>query len=188
MTIQYADSGLPLLNQSQDDEFVDMSLAMVNLQHNDTHYRFDAVASHNDEEVGMEVIMVKGMAGGFDEEMNLVSEHVYNGGVVFRRSGKQSDRLVVAIAELYGYEASDLKMVTEESFTAIPLEQGDIDFATQSVRIKLFGHDDEPIEEEEYYESFFHVDIANRLVQWNEKDVEYRAALLSGMYDSSDPE
>jgi hypothetical protein len=47
--------------------------------------------------------------------------------------------------------------------------------------MKLFGRDDEPFIEDDYYESFFNVDLANGLVYWNEKDQEYREPLLRAL-------
>ncbi|REJ67088.1 MAG: hypothetical protein DWQ31_12465 [Planctomycetota bacterium] len=72
-------------------------------------------------------------------------------------------------------------MVPEESFTVIALLQGDPDFDNDCVRLKLFGKDGEPFDEDAYYESFLNVDFANRLVYWNEKDPDYREPLLRAL-------
>ena len=50
-------------------------------------------------------------------------------------------------------------MIDEERFTAIALHQGAIDLASEPVKLKIFGRDDEPIDEDAYYESFFNVDL-----------------------------
>ncbi len=113
--------------------------------------------------------------------MGLVKESVYRRGVRFLRSGTESDRLISAISELYGSRELPRKMVDEETFTAIALHQGQLDMENEPVRLKIFGKDGEPFDENAYYESFFNVDIPNGFVNWNEKDPDYRKALLEAL-------
>ncbi|MBI5461354.1 MAG: hypothetical protein HY941_04120 [Gammaproteobacteria bacterium] len=72
-------------------------------------------------------------------------------------------------------------MIPEETFTAIALHQQDTDLACHTVKLKLFGRDQEPFNEDDYYESFFNVDLANGFVWWNEKDPDYRSPLIRGL-------
>jgi hypothetical protein len=66
-----------------------------------------------------------------------------------------------------------------ESYTLIALQQEDTELETHAVRAKIFGRDrDDAALEEDYYESFFHIDLPNGHVQWNEKDADYREPLL----------
>ena len=88
---------------------------------------------------------------------------------------------MAAIDALYGTRIGSSKMVPEESFTVIALHQGDLDFEREHVRMKLFGKDGEPFDEDAYYESFFRVDLANRLAFWNEKDTDYRVPLIRAL-------
>src|SRR5262245_702794 len=129
----------------------------------------------------MGVVLVKGIKSGFNSKMNLVKEHVYRMGVRFLRSGTESDRLISAISKLYGSKASPKRMVDEETFTAIALHQGDLDMKRDPVKLKLFGKDCEPFDQDAYYESFFNLDLANGFVYWNEKDPEYRKPLLRAL-------
>ncbi|RYD42211.1 MAG: hypothetical protein EOP85_11530 [Verrucomicrobiaceae bacterium] len=64
------------------------------------------------------------------------------------------------------------------------LHQGEISLMDQPVKLKIFGRDTEPFNEDDYYESFFNLDIPNRLAFWNEKDSDYREALLRGLSNS----
>jgi hypothetical protein len=97
------------------------------------------------------------------------------------RSGEESDRLVSAIGHLYGAPMRPKRMVREESFTAIALHHGNLDFANECIQLKLFGKDGKPFDEHAYYESFFNVDLRNRLAYWNEKDPDYREPLLRAL-------
>jgi hypothetical protein len=117
--------------------------------------------------------------------MELNQEHVYRKGVCFSRSGPESDRLIAAIAKLHGVETGAKQMVNQEAYTAIALHQGDINTETQPVKIKLFGNDAEAEDESRYYESFFNLDLQNRLVFWNEKDQEYRHALINSLAENA---
>ena len=72
-------------------------------------------------------------------------------------------------------------MVDEETFTAIALHQGRIDMDNEPIKLKIFGKDGEPFDEDAYYESFFNVDLPNGLANWNEKDPDYRVPLLQAL-------
>jgi hypothetical protein len=181
MEIQTDGKGSPILGQFCEAGFVDLSLRIHDLTDDGRHYRFHLASSHKKRTVGMDVVLVKGIQGGFNSKMNLVKKHVYREGVRFLRSGPESDRLISAIAGLYGRKGGARRMVAEETFTAIALHQGKLDLDHEPVKLKLFGKDAEPFDEEAYYESFFNVDLANGFVFWNEKDPDYREPLLRAL-------
>jgi hypothetical protein len=172
---------LPILTQYSEDGFVDCVFKIDGLKSDDDHYYFNLLASHEGERVGMAVKLVKYVAPGFDQEMNLIKEHVYHRGVSFRSLGSISDRLLNALARLYGVQELELKMTAEEAFTAIALQQRDTNLEQHAVKLKLFGRDQEPFNEDDYYESFFNVDLTNEFASWNEKDPDYRTALIRGL-------
>lgn len=181
MDIQTDSKGNPILDQLSEEGFVDLTFRLSNLVDDGRYYHFHLAASHKRRTVGMDVVLVKGIKSGFNSRMDLVKKHVYRMGVRFLRSGVESDRLISAISELYGSRRSPKKMVDEETFTAIALHQGDLDMENECVKLKLFGKDTEPFDEDAYYESFFNVDIANEFVFWNEKDPDYRKPLLRAL-------
>jgi hypothetical protein len=181
MDIQTDREGNSILDQHSEEGFVDLTFRVSDLSDDGEHYRFHLAASYKGRAVGMDVVLVKGIQGGFNGEMNLVKEYVYRLGVRFLRSGPESDRLISAISELYGAENSQRKMVSEETFTAIALHQGGLDMESEPVKLKIFGKDGEPFDEEAYYESFFNVDLPNQFVFWNEKDPDYRQPLLRAL-------
>ena len=102
------------------------------------HYCFHLAASHDNRNVGFNVRLLKGMKSGFDSNVDLIKEHVYRHGVRFLRSGEESDRLVSAIARLYGLDSPASTMVAAETYTAIALHQGDLDFDNQAVKLRRF--------------------------------------------------
>lgn len=185
MGLQLGRDEYPILDQLSEEGFVDLTFQILDLVEDDSRYHFHLAASFEDEVVGFGVKLRKGIRSGFDAEMNLVKGHVYSEGVCFYTAGEQSDRLLRALAKLYGSDPEGQRMVEKEPFTAIALHQGDIDVATEPVKIKIFGRDGDPFDEDVYYESFFNVDLPSRLVFWNEKDQEYREPLLRGLSATS---
>ena len=181
MGLKTDSKGNPILDQLSAEGFVDLTFHIIKLVDDGKHYRFHLSASHKKRVVGMDVVLVKGIQGGFDPEMNLVQKHVYQEGVRFRRSGKESDSLIEAIAELYGSKIGPKYMASEETFTAIALHDGRLDLAREPVKLKLFGKDGEQCKDGDYYESFFNVDLRNGIVFWNEKDQGYRKPLLRAL-------
>jgi len=181
MSIQLGCDEYPILDQFSEEGFVDLTFEILDLVEDDSFYRFNVAASFDDEVVGMGVVVKKGIKSGFDANMDLIRDHVYREGVRFCSAGERSDRLIAAIGKLYGSDEINTRMIDEERFTAIALHQGDIDLASEPVKLKIFGRDGEPFDEEFYYESFFNIDLPNRLIFWNEKDQDYRIPLLRGM-------
>ncbi len=175
------DQGLPVLDQFSEDGFVDCIFKVDGLKTDQDFYYFNLLASHNAGRVGFAVKLHRSVGPGFDEDMNLIKENVYYQGVSFRSLGKISDDLIAALAKLYGQDLGALRMVSEETFTAIALQQGDTDFDQHAVKLKLFGRDSDPFIEDDYYESFFNVDLPSRFVSWNEKDPDYRAPLIRAL-------
>jgi hypothetical protein len=173
--------GNPIISQYSEEGFVDCVFRIADLAETDTTYRFRLIGSYKGELVGMGVIVVKGIQAGMDSKMNSLKDHVYRKGVVFSRTGPESDRLISALAAMYGAKESPGKMVQTEAFTAIALHQGPIDMTNEQIKLKLFGHDGPTDREDHYNESFFNLDLRNRLVFWNEKDQEYRKPLLRAL-------
>lgn len=181
MSIQLGRDDYPILDQFSEEGFVDLTFEILDLVEDETHYRFNIAASFEDQVVGMGVVVQKGMKSGFDANMDLIQDHVYRESVRFFRAGERSDRLIAAIGKLYESDEMATRMIDEERFTAIVLHQGEIDLASESVKLKIFGRDGEPLDEESYYESFLNLDLSNRMICWNEKDPGYRVPLLRGL-------
>ena len=172
---------LPILDQFSEEGFVDCIFKIEGLKNDQHHYYFNLLASYKAKKVGFAVKLLKSVKPGFDSDMNLIKGHVYYGGVSFRSLGQVSDDLITALADLYGQTAGFLRMISEETFTIIALQQDDTDLDCHAVKMKLFGRDSEPFVEDDYYESFFNVDLPGGFVSWNEKDPDYRAPLIRAL-------
>jgi len=173
--------GNPILTQYSEEGFIDCVFRITDLVETGEIYRFRMTASYEGETVGMEATVVKGIQAGMDAEMALIKEHIYRQGVILSRTGPESDRLIRALFAMYGQKMNGFQMVQSESFTAIALHEGAIDMAKEPIRLKLFGRDRPTDHEDDYYESFFNLDLKNKIVFWNEKDQEYRVPLLRAL-------
>jgi hypothetical protein len=173
--------GNPILGQYSEEGFVDCVFRIVDLVETATTYRFRIMASHEGEPVGMAVTVVKGIQASLDAEAALIQAHVYRKGVIFTRTRPESDRLIRALSAMYGKGEHPAQMVQSESYTAIALHQDAIDMTKDPIKLKIFGRDGPADQADDYYESFFHLDLKNGFVFWNEKDQEYREPLLRAL-------
>ena len=78
------EKGLPILNQFSDDGFVDCIFRLDGLKADENFYYFNLFSSHQDRKVGFAVKLLKTVGPGFDQDMNLIKNHVYYEGVSFR--------------------------------------------------------------------------------------------------------
>jgi hypothetical protein len=179
--VAVAENGDPNLDQFSEEGFIDCTFRIVNHVSSEHQHRFHLTASHNSETVGFDVVVVKGIRGALDGDMELISDHVCYEGVRFLRAGPESDRLITVLAALYEFPAKDRRMVDSFSFTAIALHHDDVDMESEPIKIKLFGNDGEDMLEDDYFESFFNLDLSSGLVFWNEKDPDYRDSLIRGL-------
>jgi len=172
--------GRPLLDQFSEAGFVDCVFKILDLKREQEHFTFRLEATYDGESVGCAVRMVRGMQASLSDKAELISDRIYANGVTIKRSGDESDRLLMTLAKLYGLRDMPLHMCDSKGFTAVALHQNTVDMEREPVKLKLFGRDGDE-EEEDYNESFFNVDLMNGFVFWNEKDQEYRVPFIEGL-------
>jgi len=179
--IEVAADGNPILGQFSEEGFVDCTFRILDLVSTPGGHRFHLSASHEGAVVGFDVVVVQGIQGGFDDNMDLIPDHVYRRGVQFLRSGPESDHLIAVLSELYGVRGRTRRMVESFSFTAIALHQHPVAADAPTIKIKLFGNDGEDSAEDDYFESFFNLSLQSGFVFWNEKDPDYRDPLIRAL-------
>lgn len=181
MELRVNKSGLPILDQFSEDGFIDCVFRITHFDDSGDYYRFHLAASYEEVDLEFGVEVLREIKSGFDAEMSLIPDRVYQKGVRFFRTGSASDQFISVLAALYGISECSCEMVAEETFTAIALHQEERDMAVEPVKIKIFGKDREGDVAEDYYESFFNIDVKNGFVFWNEKDQAYRVPLVRGL-------
>lgn len=173
--------GRPVLDQFSEEGFVDSVFRIERLTRDRRQYRFHLAASSGRAVLGFDCRVVRGVKAGFDADMRIEPRHFYRDGVEFRRSGPESDRFLRVMARRFGYRRPAARMASGVAFTGLALHQGALDLEREPVKIKLFGYERPSDDPEMYNESFFNLDLRSGLVFWNEKDPEYRPALLSAL-------
>ncbi|MGO4261467.1 hypothetical protein [Lysobacter sp. TAB13] len=183
----HTQADLPVLDQFCEDDFADCVFKIENLRADEQHYYFRMSANYDDQIVAVDARLVKTIGPGFDSDMKMIASHVYRDGLVLSSIGAASDRLIGALARLYGVEPFERIAAPSERYTVIALQQENTALEAHAVRMKLFGRDqDEGFDEDDYYESFFHVDLPTGYVYWNEKDQDYREPLLRAWTATTD--
>jgi hypothetical protein len=180
-----SEEGLPILDQFCEGPLVDCFFEIVERLESAEHFELLLRASYKGSPVGMKVWVRRGIQGVLDADKKTIPEHIYRQGVRFSRSGPESDRLIAAVAELYGLPALPLPMVPTVAFTAIAVHRaGQVDMEKDPIKLKLFGHDGPEEPPERYFESFLELDLTNGFAYWTERDGAYRTALLKGLIDA----
>lgn len=160
-----------------EDDFVDLDLPL---------------ASHAKDPTGKRLLVARGVFEdtpvGFSVEIDSAwraqpledgSATFYWGRVTIRSIGPPSDHFVSVLARLYGLPSPATGMLPAIEAEAVGLANDPGDMDTSAIRMKLFFHSDS---EDRYAEVFLNTDIPNRLVQFHEKDMEYRKELLRALH------
>jgi hypothetical protein len=99
----------------------------------------------------------------------------YWGFVTLRSIGHESDALVVALSRLYGIAHAGLQMLPEIKAEAVGLASDPRLIESEPVKMKLFFNSEN---DERYAEVFLNIDRRGQLVEFHEKDPEYRKNLI----------
>jgi hypothetical protein len=102
----------------------------------------------------------------------------YWGKVTLRSIGEPSDNFVEALSKLYGVSSKSAPMLSEITAQAVGLADDPRTLLEGPVRMKLFFHSDI---EERYAEVFMNLDVPSRVVQFHEKDQEYRQNVVRAL-------
>ena len=103
--------------------------------------------------------------------------------ITFESTGEASDRFVAALRDLYQITGPELTMSKSIAFAVMSLA-GDPRAPEQGpVKMKLFYEPaaDDPQHDEHYAEHYLNIDLAAKLIQFHEKDPEYRPAIIHAL-------
>src|SRR5262245_27543539 len=104
------------------------------------------------------------------------------GTVALRTLGDSSDAFVELLAKLYGKSLSTPHMLPEVVAQAVGLGTDPRRLMSEPQRMKLFFYSED---EDRYAEVFLNVDLAQRLIQFHEKDQEYRGNVLRALTEAA---
>jgi hypothetical protein len=115
-----------------------------------------------------------------DSPLEDASATFYWGRATVKSIGPPSDNFISALARLYGLPIPSRPMLPAIETQAVGLAVDPRGIETTRVPMKLFFHSEST--EENYAEVFLNIDVSGGVVEFHEKDMEYRQPLLRALY------
>ncbi len=164
MKITFDENGLPLITQISEDGFVNLLFKVTKDEKlKDGFRKITCGGNYNQQVVGFSVVVKPNMKQGLNLKTGtLVKKEVHRKGVELISLGTESDNLLSAISREYGM-GSSRRMVDSFSFTTIALQGNPCKMDKESVRMELFGNDQEGIEDK-YFESLLNLYLKDGIV------------------------
>jgi len=163
---------LDLSNLKSTEGWFDIPLSVTETEELNEYYEYTAKGILNNDTIGIKIRLKKNIPPGFvnGEPKNMFLEK----GIEFISNGNESDRLLSFMASKYGVDKANLKFKKGQIFTCANLNQSKPNYKTGENKFKIFleGH------EEAYAELFVNFNFSEKVISFNEKDTEYREALI----------
>jgi hypothetical protein len=168
----------PEITSTEGDGFHDLVFAIAGRTRDADGQRLDVVGTFRGKDVGLAIDLLGPLNSRNPKTPDL---GIRTGQVRFRSTGAQSDEMLRALDVIYGTGLNPTHMAPTTTFAGISLEGNPGDLERGTVKIKLFFESED---QARYAEAYVDIDVAEGSLQFNEKDQEYRKALvraLSGM-------
>lgn len=162
-----------------EEGWFDLDLTITSVSEEGDYITVVGMGLFRGSEVGLEVSFRKGMKPGFPNAQ--VDRTAFaRDGIIYSSIGDASDRLLKAMATLYGLPVSSGKFASRVGVNAFALEQYPFDLTKKGANFKVFFNDGDG-QENEYAELFTNVDIADKRLELHEKDPEYRTNVVRAL-------
>jgi uncharacterized membrane protein YhaH (DUF805 family) len=163
--------------------FTDLFLSIVKVSKKGDSHFYEARGLYHGEEVGLRFAirssMPAGVVDGQPSQDGFVREAVR-----MRSTGPESDRFVRALGELYGFPTDQPFTRNVVKTTAFSLNEAPVDMETPGhYKFKLFFEEGN---EELYSELFLNFNTAENIIEFREKDTEYRKPLIRTLTKAPD--
>lgn len=156
------------------EDFKDLVFTITQFNENGDSYELKVLGLYKGEELGFKVIVKKGMKAGVVDGI-IDNTAFVKDGVSILSLGKESNLFLKVLSELYRLPV-DKRFVDRFDFTIFPLEGAPDEIKTSHVKFKLFND----TENQDYYcELFLHINYPYSLLQFDEKDIEYRKGVIN---------
>jgi len=169
------DAQIPELTVDLKEGFVDLSLKMEGLvRDSDGLCRFEARAFYKQRRVGFAVVL----GSKWDPQEIKLGEgttQFYWGEAQLVSVGNESDNFVEALDQLYETNVGASRMYPDVRLLAVSLEGDPRKLETERVKIKMFFEHEVEDRNAEFY---LNCNAEKSSVQFNEKDSDYRHALI----------
>ena len=179
-------SDLPEVVEMIEEGFADLAFGLMSYRRlEDGSQVLDVRGRRKGREVGFRVRLSSAWEKRMLGDTGIVA---YQAVVYLESIGKPSDQFVDDLADLYGGLPQPGKMASSVVFTAISLEGLPAQLDRGPVKIKLFFEPDDESEkayEQFYAEYYLNIDVTAKLVEFGEKDPDYRKAMLRALSEDS---
>jgi hypothetical protein len=170
----------PQIATTGEQGFVDLTFAIESRERAATGgERFVAAGADGQTEVALAITVEPGWTKG---KLDGINADVYRGLVTLETTGPRSDRLLQAIDRLYSTNLGVNRMSRATRFVGISLEGNPAALDDAPTKIKLFFESER---EDRYAEIFLNLDVRAKTIQLNEKDPDYRKAVILALSGSS---
>jgi hypothetical protein len=174
-----------IINENSDEGFQDLQFNIVQTKEDQNFISFSVRGNYDGQLVGFNVLTLKGMQPGVldHENFSLNKGAFYAKGIIIRRTGKESDAFITILSSLYGIPTKNNKMRNEVEFTSFALEGNPINYVNENIKFKVFFDDND--DKGLYSEAYINVKFMEGILEFHEKDIEYRKNLIEAMSKKS---
>lgn len=167
------------INANTEDGFEDLEFDISNYyQDAEMNHIVRAMGKYNNDIVGFDILFKKDMSPGIVEG-KIDNKAFYDAGIIIRSIGKESDKFIEALSKLYNVKKSNIKMASAIEVTSYALEGNPQSFNTDNLKFKVFFDDCNKIGL--YAELYINISLINGVVEFREKDIEYRQNVLRAL-------
>lgn len=144
----------------------------------DGNYRVIAKGTYQNIVVGLEVIIQAGMRHGLAND-DIDRTAFYKNGIVLASIGIESDKLIKAMAGLYGVTTEKTFSAHPVAFTSFALETQELDINQKPTKFKLFFDDTDALGL--YCELYMNIDAQANVLEIREKSNDYRENIIKAL-------
>jgi len=154
--------------------FINIPLNIVE-QHNKDGYLINRVmAMSKNDTLELIVSLKEGLPIGLGD--GAPENRFIGDGIIFESTGLKSDQLLTALAQKYEINSGRLTMKPRQAFICVNLNATAVDYQSGTPKFKIFLKD-----QREVAELYVNFDFKNSIIFLNEKDPQYRNALINIM-------
>lgn len=163
-----------------EDGFVDLDLPLVALTRRESgEFDVSAQGIFDSRLVGFSLVLGSEWKA---QPLDNADITTYWGAVTVRAINGASDAFVELLAKLYALPLSHHRMLSEVAAVAVGLGTDPRELMSAPAKMKLFFHSEV---EDRYAEVFLNIDRAARVVQFHEKDEDYRGNVLRALTETA---
>jgi len=154
----------------------DVFLKIIDKTNNENSVIFTCQGLYNGFTLGLKVEVKKNMEAGLLASGEINRDAFYRNGISLLSIGVESNVFLRALSELYNFPTTKPFIDKITNAMAFSLNESDVDLAkSEKYNFKLFFNDES---ETHYCEIFCNIDLAKGIIEFHEKDHEYRENII----------